>query len=952
MTAAAPSASVPMEVIHSAVPGRVRLRIPALRRDREAARFLMRELTRAPAILSLSANPVTGSLLIYYDPFRPLPDILDDVAKAARGDMPSRPAGAEAGNAPWHSLPIGDALALVGGPSPKGLSWPESQRRLARHGRNRLPLPRRRGFASILGGQFTSLPVMLLMASAVISLLTANPFEGIAILMVVGLNGMIGAVSEAQAEAMIARLESRRRLLAVVRRDGRQTSLDAEEIVPGDILLLSPGLTIAADARLIETDDFATDESVLTGESMPVVKAADTVLPAHMPLSDRANMVWRGTLAASGTAIAVTVATGRETEIGRIQTLVGDVSRPQTPLQRQLDALGRRLVLGSAAAALAMVGLGMLRGQGLALMLRAGAALAVAAIPEGLPTVATLSLALAVRDLERRGVLVRRLEAVEAIGAVATIFFDKTGTLTLNRMAVAQARVDGAAAGERLWQVAALCSDASIQPAAGGGWVVEGSSTETALVRTALDCGIDVPALRRTHPRLSERYRDDRRQSMATIHDLGQGRRLIAVKGSPAEVLAACSGHLVAGVGGGSHRVPLSDADRVRIAAENGAMASEGLRVLGFAFDEDADGCTDEQHLTWLGLVALSDPLRPGAENFVAALHRAGIETVMLTGDQAATARAVAARLKLSDGAEEPVADSAMVDTLDAEALAEMAHRTRVFARILPSHKLKVVQAYRRDGRVVAMVGDGINDGPALKAADVGVTMGRHGSRAARDLSDLVLEEDDLGGLLSAIEHGRTTHVNIRKAVDFMIATNVSEILVMLAATGLGLGTPLGPAQLLWINLVTDVLPGLALSREAPEAGTLERPPPDANAPFLDRSNVGHLLRQAAVLAAGPLAAHVWGLARGDGDRAASMTSTTMVAGQLLHALTVRSRYHEGVPPPNPWLTGAVAGTLALQGAAVTLPWLRRLLGLAPLGATDLAGAAAAALVPWLINRA
>ncbi len=947
-TQATPAAPA-VEPIHTAVPGRARLRVRGLGGDGAFAALAGR-LAGDPAILSLSANHRLGTLLVGFEPHRPLAAILDLVRRAARNE----PLPAERGRAadrPWHAMPPAAVLHAVDG-SGEGLARAEAHRRLAVWGRNRLPLPRRRSFAAILAGQFSALPVLLLAGSAVVSLMTGGAFEGLAVLAVVVVNGLIGATSESQAEGMIARLESRRRQLAVVRRGGRQLTVDAEEVVPGDVLLLSPGLTLPADARLLAADGLLADESVLTGESMPVPKRADDPgLAADTPLPDRGTMVWRGTLVAAGTGEAVTVATGRHTEIGRIQALVGDVARPQTPLQRHLDGLGHRLVLGSAVAAAAMVAVGLARGMGLGAVLRSGIALAVAAIPEGLPTVATLALAMAVRDLEARGVLVRRLEAVETMGSVATVFFDKTGTLTLNQMAVAQVRADGPLSVRRLWEVAALCSDASVEPGGAGGWVVEGSSTEAALVRAALAEGTDVPALRRAMPRLSERYRDDRRQSMATTHDLGGGRCLVAVKGSPAEVLAACSCRLA---GDGGAPVALSDADRRAIGAANEAMAAEGLRVLGFASAEgegaEGDGAGEERDLVWLGLVALSDPPRPGVEDFVAALHAAGLETVMLTGDQAATARSVALRLGFIAEPGAPVADSGLVETLDDESLAALASRTRVFARILPSHKLKVVRAYRGDGRSVAMVGDGVNDGPALKAADIGVTMGRRGSRAARDLSDLVLEEDDLRGLLAAVEQGRTTHDNIRKAVDFMLATNLSEIAVMLASTALGLGVPLGPAQLLWINLVTDLLPGLALSREAPEPDDMARGPRDPAAPLLDRAGWRRLAGQGAVLAAGPVAAHAWGLATGGAARAAALTSSTIVAGQMLHAYTTRSR--RGTPPANRWLAGAVALTLAVQGAALWLPPLRRLLRLAPLGAVDLAAVAAAAVVPYAVNEA
>ncbi|MBI5164893.1 MAG: cation-transporting P-type ATPase, partial [Magnetospirillum sp.] len=868
--------------IHTAVPGRVRARVSGLEGNPEQARRLAAGLAVHPAIVAVSANAATGTVLVRFEPGVPLPEIL----AAIDGGRAAAP------RASWQSLAPDQAVRRLDSDGEAGLSRAEARRRLLHAGPNRLPIPRRRAFAAILRGQLASLPVAVLSASALLSLLTGGAFEGLAILTVVGVNALIGAGSESQAEHMIARLESRRRPLAIVRRDGRRLTVAAEEVVPGDLLELSPGLTVAADARLLRADALLADESVLTGESLPVVKDPAARVAATAPLAEQTTLVWRGTLIAGGSGMAAVVATGRHTEIGRLQALIGDVARPQTPLQRRLDGLGRRLVLGSGAVALLMVALGVLRGQSLGPLLKAAAALAVAAIPEGLPTVATLALAVAVDKLERRGVLVRRLEAVEGLGTVATVFFDKTGTLTLNRMAVAAVSADGAAARDRLWTVAALCSDAGLQPDGAGGWTLEGSSTECALLRAALDHRIDVAALRSARPRLSERYRDDRRQSMATVHADGGERRFVAVKGSPAEVLAACNA-----LWSGEGAMPLGDAARAAIAADNEALAARGLRVLGFACGEDAEG-----PLTWLGLVGLSDPLRPGVAAFVAGLHRSGVETVMLTGDQAATAQAVARELGLIEGEGMPVADAGEVERLDAESLATLAARTRVFARILPGHKLKVVQAYRRGGRVVAMVGDGINDGPALKAADIGVTMGRQGSRAARDLSDVVLEEDDLDGLLAAIAEGRAATANIRKAVEFLLATNLSESLAMVAATALGLGQPLGPTQLLWINLVTDVLPGIALVREPVDPATLRVPASDG--PFLDPPTAGRLVREGAVLAAGPLAAYAWGRRRGAAT-ASTLAASTIVGGQMLHALAVRPRRRAG-GEGNPWFAAAI----------------------------------------------
>ncbi|MGE5502947.1 MAG: HAD-IC family P-type ATPase [Actinomycetota bacterium] len=890
------AAAVAVVPIHATVPGRVRVRVAGLRRDPRMAERLVRRLAGDRVVVAVSADPRTGNALVHYDRDRLLAQVLERVAAAASGaEVP-----AAVGVPPaWHAMPATAVAAAFATDPGRGLTAPEARRRLAEHGPNRLPIPRRRGVAAILAGQVLTLPVGLLAASALVSLLTGGVLDAVAILAVIVLNGAIGTATEVRTERLIAALERGRRPTAAVLRDGRTALVESERVVPGDVLVLTPGATVAADARLLATDGLLMDESVLTGESLPVPKHP-AGQAAATALADRRGMVWRGTLVGAGGGTAVAVATGRDTEVGRIQGLVGDLAAPHTPLQRQLDAMGRKLVAGSAGLCLGVLALGLLRGAPLARLLRSVTALGVAALPEGLPTVATTALALAVRDLRRHGVLVRRLEVVESMGSTSTVFFDKTGTLTLNRMSVAEVAAEGAGAALRLWQVAVLCSDAAM----GEGGRIEGSSTEAALLRAAVDAGIDASALRAARPRLSERMRDDRRQSMATLHDLGGHRRMVAVKGSPPEVLDGCARRWDGGP------VALSRSERAAIAQANEVLAERGLRVLGFAMGEGVAGEDIEAAggLTWLGLAALADPPRPGAEEFIASLHRAGIDTVMLTGDQAATARAIADRMGL--------------DT--------------VFARILPGDKLRLVQARRAGGRVVAMVGDGVNDAPALKAADIGITLGRHGAEAARDLSDIVLENDELAGLMRAIERGRATHDNIRRAVRFLLSTNLAEIIVTAGATGFGLGGGLEPMHLLWINLVTDVLPGLALSQEPPEAGVDRQPPRDPAAPLIGRQDVPGLAGEAAALAAAVLAAH--GLA-GDAGRAGTLSTTAMVVGQMLYAEACRGPAPAG---PNPWLRLAVAGTLAVHGLALGWAPLRRLLRFAPLTAAELATAAAA----------
>lgn len=918
-----------VEPVHWSVPGRVRVRISGLYRNPPAIDRFLGQVRHDRAILSAKVNPRTGNVLVLYSENQPLAEVIARLTRAANGQAEI------ADNIAWHALPAAEAASRLASDPAGGLSVGEARQRLATYGPNRLSETRRRSFAAILAGQLVSLPVLLLTGSAIASLVTGGAFEAVAILVVVAANGLIGAASEAQADKMIARLERQHRRIAMVRRGGLPLTIDADKVVPGDIIELMPGHFVPADGRLIDDRGLSVDEAILTGESLPVAKQADLAMNELCPLADRENMIWRGTLIAAGYGRAMVVATGRDTEVGRIQAMIGELTAPETPLQARLNRLGRQLVIGAVVLCAFLTVLGLARGFSLATLLRTVFALGVAAIPEGLPTVATLSLAQAVGVLKRKGVLIRRLEAVETLGVVSTVFFDKTGTLTMNRMSVAERAADGDE--DRLWRMAALCSDTTVERAADGSWRLDGSPTECALVEAAIEHGIDVPALRRAMPRLSERYRDERRQSMATVHDIGNSRRLLAIKGSPPEVLSSCA---------------LSAEQRDAISARNDAMASRGLRVLAFACHESgADDPEPENHdLQWVGLAGLADPPRPGTTEFLADLRTHGLECIMLTGDQAPTACAVAKQLGMVPDGECPMADAAMVDSLPAAELAATAAGTRVFARIQPRHKLKVVEAFRQNGRVVSMVGDGVNDGPALKAADIGVTLGRHGSGAARDLSDVVLENDDLAGLVEAVEQGRLTHANIRKSVDFLVATNLSEMLLMMVSTALGMSGALNPLQLLWINLITDVLPGLALAREPPERGELGHLPAGGNGPFLDRAETLRIGGSAATMAASSLAVFAWARQGGDSLRASSLATTSLVTSQMLYAFTSRSRRRWG-GGPNRSLNWAIGATLGVHLGALALPAARRLLGLGPLGPVDLAAAALSGLASFLANE-
>jgi Ca2+-transporting ATPase len=666
-------------------------------------------------------------------------------------------------------------------------------------------------------------------------------------------------------------------------------------------------------------------------------------------------MVYRGSIVTGGSGRAAVVATGDRTEIARVQALLGTATRPETPLQAHLDHLGRRLIVSAIAASGLMFAIGLLRGQSWLVLLRSAVALGVAAVPEGLPTMVTTALAMGVRRLSRRDLLVRRLEAIEALGAVELVCFDKTGTLTLNRMNVTrlrwngqEARLDGegyrgrdghavAAASDpdlaRLIEVCVLCNDA--QPV-----MANGSATETALLEMAARLGSDIAATRDRRPRLSVVERAAGRRYMATIHAASEGETVVAVKGDPLAVLALCRYRSEAGAVG-----ELDAAARVAIEADNLAMAATRLRVLGIAFrrlSPYADPGSPVAALVWLGLVGMADPLRCGAAELVRALRQAGIATVMLTGDQRATAVAIATELGLAgDGA----ADVIEGDRLDGTPIDAGAHR--IFARLTPTQKLQVVADLQRSGRRVAMIGDGVNDTPALKVADVGITLAASATDIARDVADLVLLGEDLAPLALAFEAGRSVHVNIRRALRFLLATNLSEIMLMLFAVATGLARPLTPGQLLWLNLLSDVLPAMGLALEPPDPELMARPLPAPAAPVVWQADLPLLVRDAGLLAGSAIAAETSAALFRRRAVAGAVGFTSLVTGQLLYALACRPSGRAAGGN----LIGALAASFGAQAAALSLPRLRRLVGHA-LGAGDLSLAAAGGLLPLMLVKA
>jgi Ca2+-transporting ATPase len=991
-----------VETLHAAVPGRARFRVRVLRSNPSVARRCALALQGLDGVLGVRVSAATGTMLLRHDPDEPLaalqtrvaaclsallerpvnatspeavfreqgpaPDLARSIAEFLQPREQAPPAQAQAARN-WHAMAVEEVLEALGASAEQGLDAAEAKRRLQALGGNRMPELVPPSALETWLRQFTTVPVAMLAGSGAVALATGGVVDAAAIAVVTVANSIIAYRTERESERTIAALATGTPKTVTVRRGGRVLTRAITDLVPGDLVPLQPGTWVPADARIVSNHHLMTDESTLTGESMPVLKRARLVCARGTPLADRRNMVFGGTTVTGGSGRAVVVATGRYSELGRVQEAAGRIEVPETPLQKQLGKMGANLALLSALACAGVFGIGFLRRQPTLELLKSSISLGVAAIPEGLPTVATTTLALGVREMSRRKVTVRNLDAVEALGAVTVFCLDKTGTLTENRMQTEAVYADGlrmsvhkgrwsngagriaprdSATRRRLLDALVLCNESTLERN-GSAARCAGTPTENALLQLAVDAGVDVDALRRRHPTIKTRYRSEKRHYMVTHHRAGK-RRLVVVKGSPADTLALCSRFVLNG-----RPRRLDNAVREEFLRENERWANEALRVLAVATARVGEGDDwRDDGLTLLGLVGMADPLREGMTDVIARLQRAGIRTVMITGDQSPTAYAVGKQLNISGGEELKTLDAAQLDQLPPELRDALALKTHVFARVSPGHKLEIVRTFQRAGEVVAMTGDGVNDGPALRAADVGVAMGGANQDVARSLSDVVLEDDRLATMQTAVAQGRTIYSNIRKALQFLLSTNFSEIEVMLAAVALGLAPPLNPMQLLWINLVSDVFPGLALALEPPEDGVMQRPPRSADAAIIQRDDLARMGVESAVISAGTLGAYAWGLLRyGSGARASGLAFHTLTVAQLLHALLCRSEdgglYKRG-RPRNRYLDLALGVSLAAHAGTALLPPLRRLMGAAPLSFADLPVLAAGTLGPLLIN--
>ncbi len=849
-----------------------------------------------------------------------------------------------------HGLPVAEVAAHLGSDPAAGLATKEASQRLARYGPNELPHPRPRSLMRVFFGQFQDFMVLVLLGATGISFFLGEIGDAVTILLIVVVNAILGALQEFRAERSLEALKEMSAPTARVRRDGEEHRVPAAEVVPGDLLLLEAGDKPAADARLLHVSELAVEEALLTGESIPVQKSHDWVGDPRAPIGERRNMVFAGTTVVRGRAAALVTATGTATAMGGIARLLSEQKNEPTPLQVRLEGLGRTLVWACLAIAAVVVMAGVMRGESPFRMFLAGVSLAVAAIPEGLPAIVTIALAVGVQRMLKRNALVRHLPAVETLGSATVICSDKTGTLTRNEMTVrklltgdADYRLTGDGydakgqvlliAGEHrgddvrpALEALALCQNAELhrdpqrlRPT--------GDPLEVALIVAAGKAGIDVPRLLREQPRLLEVPFSSEAQRMTVV--VRRGPMLLQVtKGAPEAVLRMCATERV-----GGRDITLTVERRREWLERTAALGEESLRTLAVAGRVVARPA-EQQGLTFLGIVGLYDPPRAEVREAVRTCRRAGIRTVMVTGDHPATAQAIARELGILRKGE-GVARGSDVEQVSDQELKRIAQTTSVYARVSPQFKLRLVEALAANGEIVAMTGDGLNDAPALRAADIGVAMGMAGCDVTKEAADMVLADDNFATIVAAVEEGRGIYDNVRKFVRYLLACNVGEVLVMFGAAIAGLALPLLPIQILWVNLATDGLPALALGLEPVEPDALQRPPRPPNEGVFARRLGWRIVSRGVLIGVSTLGMFAGSLLLGAGlPLARTLTFATLVLSQLFHSFDCRSEtrsiFEMGFTS-NPYLLVAVLSSIGLLLLAIYPPWAAQTFRTVPL---------------------
>jgi Ca2+-transporting ATPase len=859
----------------------------------------------------------------------------------------SAPAAARAVERGWHELPLDEVAARLDTRLDAGLTDEEAGRRLAEHGPNELEVTRGVAPWRLLLAQFRNVLILILLVAVGLSLVLGHATEAIVIGAIVLLAALLGFVQEYRAERAIEALREMAAPTATVLRGGVEVDVPARELVPGDVLLLRAGDRASADGRLVEAVNLRVEESALTGESLPVEKQTTELEGDDLPVGDRTNMVYSGTAAVYGRGSAVVVATGMQTEFGGIARMLESIERAKTPLQLSLDSVAMILARVAIVVVLLVVSVGLLRGQPLLDMLLFGVALAVAVVPEALPAVVTISLTLAAQRMARRNALVRRLPAIETLGSVSVICTDKTGTLTRDEMTVRKILVAGelfevSGAGyepegafsrngspvdppralREALEAAVLSSDAQLLRGANGQWQARGDPTEAALLVAAAKAGLDPDDVRARLPRGDEIPFTSESKRMTTLHETPDGVVAYA-KGAPEVVLASCTRLL-----GPEGEVELDADARGALLERAQDLAGEALRVLAVARRSDATRANAERDLTLLAVIGMIDPPRPEARRAVERCKLAGVTPVMITGDHPLTAEAIASELGiLTDGR---AVTGAELEAMDDAELEREIETIQVYSRVSPLHKLWVVTALQAQGHSVAVTGDGVNDAPALKKADIGVAMGITGTDVAKEAAAMTLTDDNFASIVAAVEEGRGVFANIKKYLMYLLAANLGEIGLLLGASVAGKPLPLSAVQILYVNLATDGLPALALSVDPSERDLMQRPPRSRSEGIFTRPVVTLIAVGGVWSAVATLALFVWALSAGRPlAEAMTMTFATLVLIEFFKAYSFRSDRNSVLAQPfaNKWLNLAVLWELALVTLVINVPFLQHAFG-------------------------
>ena len=888
--------------------------------------------------------------------------IVTETGKKAVEDEKQTPTSVRA----WHTMTSEAVVEQLKTDQANGLSQTEAKARLEQFGPNALLQAKQRTAFEILISQFQSLIVLMLGAATAIAFAMGDQTEAIAILVVIAINAAIGFFTEWKAAHALLALQKKAVRVAHVVRDGKEAEISAAELVPGDLIVIVTGARVPADGRIIECVRILIEESALTGESNAVPKSAEPVSDQKAVLADRHNMAFLGTTVIDGRGRLLVTATGRETEVGKIGVLIDQATTRATPLELKLSQLGRLLIVVTLVLCVIIVLAGWLRGvSSLWHMLQIGLSLAIAAVPEGLPAVATMTLALGMQRMATMRALVRRLSAVETLGSTTVICTDKTGTLTKNEMTVCayildQRRIEVTGSGysvegtfsekdvpidvntdeqlKLLLRIGMLCNDAKVERSNGNETVL-GDPTEAALIVAGEKAGMTLADLAAKYPRISEVPFDSVNKSMSTVHQTPDGKKLTYVKGAPGRMIDACSRQMKE-----SNVQTLTDEDRQRWKQVNEELAGAALRVLALAYrdlDEGFDESDLSRDLIFVGLVGMSDPLRQEAKEAIAKCREAGIRTVMITGDQQSTAAEIAARLGIDvdhEGKRLRTVHGNELEGLNEEGWRKAVADAAVFARVSPEHKLQIVEALQRQGHIVAMTGDGVNDAPALKKADIGIAMGIKGTEVAKENADMVITDDNFASIVGAVEQGRIIYGNILRSIHYLLSCNFSEILTVFIALMIGWPLPLVALQILWLNLVTDIFPAFALALEPSAPDIMNRSPRDPKEPLLSLRFIGLIVSQGLLLTSVTLVAFGIGMNwhgdEGEGLlRATTMAFMTLSLSQILHVFNARSQTRSAFTDrlfTNAWLWGAVGLCVALQVSAVYVPILQRVLHTLP----------------------